>query len=113
MENEIDLITKTLLDFRDRRDWAQFHTAKDLAIAIGVEAAELNELFLWKRENEIFEINSERIKEELADILSYAFLLAEKYKFNVKDIILEKIRQNEVKYPVDKAKGRSSKYNEL
>lgn len=103
-------ITQALLKFRDERDWAQFHNAKDLALAINVEAGELLELFLWK---DAEEANIDKVKEELADILSFAFLLAEKYGFDVKEIVLDKIKKNGEKYPVEKAKGTAKKYTDL
>lgn len=103
-------IIEALIKFRDERDWEQFHNSKDLALAINVEAGELLELFLWKNHDEA---NKEQIKEELADVFAFAFLLAEKYNFDVKDIILEKIKKNGEKYPVDKSKGSAKKYNEL
>jgi NTP pyrophosphatase (non-canonical NTP hydrolase) len=108
--NDFEEITETLLKFRNERDWAQFHNSKDLALAINVEAAELLELFLWKAAEEA---NVEKVKEELADVLAFAFLLAEKYSFDVKKIILDKIAKNAEKYPVDKARGTARKYNEL
>lgn len=107
---EIEEITDALIKFRNERDWEQFHNSKDLAVAISVEANELLELFLWKQPEEG---NKEKIKEELADIFAFAFLLAQKHGFNVKEIILQKIKANAEKYPVDKAKGTAKKYNEL
>ena len=107
---EIKRITQQLLDFRDARDWQQFHNPKDLALAISIEAAELNELFLWKKAEDA---KPEKVKEELADIFSFAFLLAEKYGFDIEQIIMEKIKKNQVKYPVDKSKGSAAKYTEL
>jgi NTP pyrophosphatase (non-canonical NTP hydrolase) len=104
-----ELIT-TLKKFRDERDWEQFHNPKDLALAINVEAGELLELFLWKNAEDA---NKEKVKEELADIFSFAFLLADKYDFDVKEIVLDKIKLNGEKYPIDKAKGTAKKYNEL
>ena len=98
------------MKFRNERDWEQFHNSKDLALAINVEAGELLELFLWKNAEEA---NSERIKEELADIFAFAFLLAEKQGLNVKEIILEKIKANAGKYTIEKAKGTAKKYDEL
>lgn len=103
-------IIQTLLNFRNERDWEQFHNPKDLALALSVEAGELLELFLWKNADEA---DVEKVKEELADVFAYAFMLAEKYKFNVKDIVIDKIKRNAEKYPVDKAKGTAKKYNEL
>jgi NTP pyrophosphatase (non-canonical NTP hydrolase) len=108
--NDINAITAALLSFRNERDWAQFHNPKDLALAISVEAGELLEQFLWKNENGADE---EKVKEELADIFAFCFLLAVKYGFDVKEIILEKIEKNRLKYPVEKAKGSSKKYTEL
>lgn len=107
---ETSEIIQALLKFRNERDWEQFHNPKDLALAINVEAGELLELFLWKSHEEA---NKDKIKEELADVFAFAFLLAEKYNLNVKDIILEKIKKNAEKYPVDKSKGNARKYNEL
>lgn len=107
---DIKEIIEELLKFRNERDWAQFHNAKDLALAINVEAGELLEIFLWKKPEEA---NKEKIKEELADVFAFAFLLAEKYDFDVKDIVLGKIKKNGEKYPVEKAKGTAKKYNEL
>lgn len=107
---DIEEITGALLRFRDERDWAQFHNPKDLALAISVEAAELLELFLWKTADEA---NPEKVKEELADVLTFAFLLAEKYGFDIRQIVLDKIEKNNKKYPVEKARGTAKKYNEL
>jgi len=107
-DNEI--IIEELVKFRDARDWEQFHNAKDLALAISIEASELNELFLWKSDEDA---DLSKIKEELADVFAYSFLLANKYGFDIKEIVLEKIKKNAVKYPVDKAKGTAQKYNKL
>ena len=103
-------ITTKLVKFRDERDWSQFHNSKDLAIALSIEANELLEEFLWKNAEDA---KIDNIKNELADVFAYAFLLAEKYDFNVEQIVLEKIKKNELKYPIDKAKGTSKKYTEL
>lgn len=107
---DIECIIQSLVDFRNERDWEQFHNPKDLALAINIEAGELLELFLWKNANDA---NKDKIKEELADVFAYAFLLAEKYQFDVKEIVLDKIQRNAEKYPVEKAKGTAKKYNEL
>ncbi len=108
--SDINEIIQALIEFRDERNWEQFHNAKDLAIAINVEAGELLEQFLWKNSNEA---KIERIKEELADVFAFAFLLSDKYEFDVKKIVLEKIKINGEKYPVEKAKGTAKKYDEL
>jgi len=102
-----------LLKFRDDRDWQQFHDSKNLALAISIEAAELNELFLWKDKVESEKVNVSKLKEELADILSFAFLLANKHNLDPFEIISEKIKRNADKYPIEKAKGNATKYNEL
>lgn len=107
---DTDEITQALLKFRNERDWEQFHNPKDLALAINVEAGELLELFLWKNSDDA---NKEKIKEELADVFAYAFLLAQKYDLNVKDIVLEKIKKNGEKYPIDKSRGNAKKYTDL
>jgi NTP pyrophosphatase (non-canonical NTP hydrolase) len=111
--SDIDEIIEALIRFRNERDWAQFHDSKNLATAISIEAAELNELFLWKDVKDSEEVNRERIKEELADVFSFALLLAHKHNLDVKEIILEKIKKNAEKYPVDKARGTAKKYDEL
>ncbi|TNC98998.1 MAG: MazG nucleotide pyrophosphohydrolase [Gallionellaceae bacterium] len=103
-------ITQALLEFRDERDWAQFHNPKDLALALNIEAGELLESFLWKSSEQA---NEDEIREELADVFAYAFLLADSYGLDVKQIVLEKIKKNALKYPVDKAKGSAKKYTEL
>lgn len=112
MDKHRDVIQKLLL-FRNERDWEQFHDSKNLALAIAIEAAELNELFLWKKDNEAENIDLSKLKEELADVLAFAFLLAEKHNLDVHEIVLEKINKNGKKYPVNKAKGTAKKYNEL
>ncbi|MDB5003493.1 MAG: hypothetical protein JWQ34_1718 [Mucilaginibacter sp.] len=103
-------LIEELTKFREEREWAQFHNAKDLALALSIEASELNELFLWKNANEA---NVEKVKDELADVIGYALLLAEKYNFDINEIVTNKIKKNAEKYPVEKAKGTAKKYNEL
>ena len=103
-------LQKILIEFRDARDWAQFHNAKDLALALSIEASELNELFLWKNPEEA---DIEKLKEELADVIGYALLLAEKYKLDINKIVIDKIKKNNEKYPVVKVKGSAKKYTDL
>ena len=107
---DIEQILEELRVFNQERDWDQFHNGKDLAIGLSIEASELLETFLWK-DPEL--VNSEKIREELADVLNYAFQMADKYNLDIKEIMLEKIRKNAAKYPVEKAKGSAKKYNEL
>ena len=99
-----------LLKFRDDRDWKQFHNPKDLSMALSIEASELMELFLWKSPEQADE---NKIKEELADVIAYALLLADHYDLDVEKIVTDKISLNETKYPVSKAKGKATKYTEL
>ena len=108
--SDIREIIEELIKFRNDRDWEQFHNPKDLAVALNIEAGELLENFLWKSHKDA---NKEKIKEELADVFAYAFLLADKYKLDVKEIVLDKIKKNGEKYPIEKAKGTAKKYNEL
>ncbi|AZA90278.1 MULTISPECIES: nucleotide pyrophosphohydrolase [Chryseobacterium] len=99
-----------LIKFRDERDWEQFHNSKDLALALSIEASELLEVFLWKK-NEDF--NKDKLEEELADVFMYGLLLAHKNNIDINAIILKKLQRNNEKYPVEKAKGKSNKYDEL
>lgn len=108
--SQIENITSEIIKFRDERDWEQFHNGKDLALALAIEVAELNQLFLWKKPEEV---NVEKLKDELADVLNYSFLLAHKYGFNIEEIILNKITKNAAKYPIEKSRGNAKKYNEL
>ena len=108
--SELKDTIKKLLKFRDQRDWEQFHNSKDLALAISIEASELLELFLWKDSDDV---NEEKLKEELADILSFCFYLAHKHDLDINEIIADKIDKNNNKYPVEKAKGTAKKYTEL
>ena len=108
--SDIQEIINKLIEFRNERDWEQFHNSKDLALAISVEANELLELFLWK---DAESADKNKIKEELADVFAFAFLLANKYKLDVKQIVLDKIKLNGEKYPIEKAKGSAKKYDEL
>lgn len=110
---EIKRIIQKLKEFRDERDWEQFHDKKNLALALSIEASELNEHFLWKEKKEFSQINKEVLEEELADILSYAFLFAEKCNIDIVSAIEKKIEKNKEKYPVEKSKGVSTKYNKL
>ena len=108
--SDIEQIIDELRRFNEERDWDQFHNGKDLAIGLSVEASELLEAFLWKSPENV---KPEKIREELADVLNYAFQMADKYNLDIKEIMLEKIRKNAAKYPVEKAKGSAKKYNEL
>ena len=107
---DIDPIITALRQFNQERDWDQFHNGKDLAIGLSLEASELLECFLWKQPEEA---SIDKIKEELADVFNFAFQIADKYNFDIKEITMDKIRRNAEKYPVEKAKGSAKKYDEL
>ena len=113
--NVIYELTKKLAHFRDARDWKQFHNAKDLAAALSIEAAELQELFLWQHPENI-NIDSpekkERVEEEVADIASFLLLLCNELDIDLADAVERKIVKNAEKYPADKVRGSSKKYNE-
>ena len=110
MADDINELTKEIVQFTQERDWDQFHNPKDLAIALSIEASELLEIFLWKKPEDA---KLEKVKEELADVLNYALLLADKYDLDVAAIVREKMARNAIKYPVEKAKGVATKYDEL
>ena len=114
----LESLTKRLIEFRDARDWQQFHSIKELIISLNLEAAELMELIQWKSE-EAVELLSEteagkaRIAEECADVFLYLLLIAERAGLDLAEIALAKIATNDLKYPVEKARGNALKYTEL
>lgn len=108
--SDLEELREAIVKFTQDRDWDQFHNGKDLALALSIEAAELNEAFLWK---EASDVKIEKVKEELADIFNYAILIADKYNLDIKQIVLDKLQRNAEKYPVNKAYGSAKKYNEL
>ena len=105
MQKTLERIKK----FRDDREWKQFHTPSNLAKAISIESGELLEEFLWDNDN----FNLQNVKEELADVMIYCIHKANALDVNIEDIINMKMDKNEMKYPVEKAKGKSNKYTEL
>lgn len=104
MKEVIDRIIK----FRDDRDWKQFQTLDNLAKSISIESAELLENFQWDNDYDI-----KHVEEELADVLIYSYLMAITMNVDIKEIMLKKIEKNEEKYPVNKSRGKSTKYTEL
>jgi len=109
-------LMQRILDFRERRDWAQFHDPKNLAEAIAIESGELLEHFLWKSAAESREVVEEKRAElasELADILTFSFLFAHEAGIDIHKAIIDKMNLNEERYPVEKAKGTSKKYKDL
>lgn len=102
--------------FRDERDWMQFHNPKDLAAAISIEASELQELFLWKTNEQTdreLELKRDAIADEIADIAIYLFELSDNLGIDLLEAMQSKLQKNAAKYPVDKAKGSSRKYSDL
>jgi len=110
MACDVDQLIRQIIEFRDKRNWAQFHNPKDLALGLSIEAAELNELFLWKKPEEA---DPARVREELADILIFALMLLERYGLDLEKIVQEKLAANAEKYPVDKARNSAAKYTDL
>jgi NTP pyrophosphatase (non-canonical NTP hydrolase) len=108
--SDISALQKEALAFRDARDWAQFHNAKDLAAGLSIEASELLECFLWK---DAKSADPAKIREELADVLVYALLLAHETNIDIPSAVRSKLAQNALKYPVEKARGRADKYDQL
>lgn len=99
--NDIQALIKVINEFRDERDWRQYHNPKDLAISISIEAAELLEDFQWINNEQALKENKENIREEIADVLIYSLMLCSDLGLDVKEIIEEKIVKNGKKYPVN------------
>ena len=106
MENKS--VLEQLRKFVAERDWAQFHSSENLAKSVSIEAAELLELFQWDSEADVA-----RLRDEIADVLTYCYLLADKHGLDPEEIILQKLEQTKSKYPADKARGKSTKYDQL
>lgn len=111
--DETKNILKEINQFRDERNWRQFHNEKDLSLSISLEAAELLELFQWKSSEEVVNNNRERLAEELADVLIYSYMLADNLDFDINEIISKKLVKNVEKYPLEKSKDNNAKYNDL
>lgn len=109
----IEDIQREMVAFRDERNWKQFHNAKDLAISISLEAAELLEVFQWSGSDTGIEGKKEKIEEELADVIIYCGLMADVVGIDIAEIVRKKLKRNGEKYPVDKAYGNKAKYTEL
>lgn len=103
-----DHVLAALRAFVSERDWAQFHTPENLAKSISIEAGELLERFQWSSD-----VDAARVEEELADVLTYCYLLADRLGVDPEQLILDKLAVTREKYPADKARGRSAKYDEL
>ena len=108
-----DETIRRVIQFRDDREWRQFHTPKDLAISLSLEAAELLEVFQWSGTDLECRDKLDRIREELADVLSYCVLMADVCGLDLDEILNAKVDKNAAKYPVEKARGSAAKYTEL
>jgi NTP pyrophosphatase (non-canonical NTP hydrolase) len=116
MDNKLNALQERIIAFRDHRDWAQFHSPKNLSQALGIEAAELQEIFLWRSsaDSRVLGIEDRRRAEsELADIFIYLTYLCRELDVDIFQAVKKKIAENEKKYPVDKSKGNCRKYNQL
>jgi len=112
----INELTRRIIAFRDARDWKQFHNPKDVALSLVLEASEVMEHFQWKSKEEMEKYVVEHkteIGEELADVLYWVLLMSQDLNIDVLDALEKKIKKNEEKYPVEKAKGKHTKYNKL
>jgi len=113
---ELDAIKGALIKFREERDWRQFHDPKNLSQAIGIEASELQEIFLWKTNAESKKISPnelEDVKDEVADIFIFLMYFCHEFGIDLFRAVEDKIKVNGERYPVDKAKGNSKKYGDL
>jgi len=115
MNHSIQELQKEITAFRDERNWKQFHTPKDLAISITLEAAELLEVFQWSGPNTAVDTDKKmkKVREELADVMMYCWLMADVLDLDIPEIIREKLAENKKKYPVEKSFGSAKKYTEL
>ena len=111
--NKFQYLKERIKKFCEERDWSQFHDPKNLAISLNLEAAEVLELFQWTKDNEINPKKLEELPGELADVFYWLIMLAEHYNIDLLEALDQKMDINEKKYPVEKAKGNSSKYTEL
>lgn len=110
--NDLTQILSRICEFRDARDWKQFHTPKDMAISLMLEAAEVAEIFQWKKDEEISSV-SEELGKELADVLYWVVLMAHDFKVDLGEAFRKKMDENERKYPIESAKGSVKKYTNL
>ncbi len=114
--SDIQDLTKRITEFRDARDWKQFHNAKDMALSLSLEASELLEHFQWRNGEEIVkyvETHKTEVSDELADVLYWVLLISHDLNIDIAEAVKEKIQKTEKKYPIDKAKGKYIKYDQL
>lgn len=114
--DDLHSLTEKIVAFREARDWKQFHNPKDMALSLMLEAGEVMEHFQWKTIAEMEEYvktNKDEVGEELADVLYWVLLMSHDLNIDIFQSLKEKLKKNELKYPVEKSKGKHSKYNKL
>lgn len=114
--DRLESLRRAILAFRDEREWAQFHDPKNLAQGLAIEAAELQEVFLWKSTDECKRLDAAdvaRVREEVADVFLFSLLMADAFGIDLAEAAREKMRRNAEKYPVEKSRGRRDKYDKL
>lgn len=109
----LEELNKDIKKFCDDRDWSQFHDPKNLALSLHLESAEVLELFQWTQDNEINPDKKDKLSGELADVFYWLLLLSSKYDIDITNALIKKMKENEMKYPVEKARGVSTKYTDL
>ena len=110
---DFNQLQQSVLNFRDERNWQQFHQIKDLLLGLNIEVGELQELHLWKTEQQQNEIDREKIKDEVADIAIFLIYISKHYNIDLTEAISLKMEKNAAKYPVEKSRNSNKKYNEL
>ena len=106
-------LLKRIKEFSQNREWSQFHDPKNLALSLLLESSEVLELYQWSKDNQLNERRAHKIKDELADVFYWLIMLSNHYDIDLLDALNDKMLENEKKYPVEKSKGSSAKYNEL
>lgn len=109
----ISELEKEIIAFRDARNWQQFHTVKDLLLGLNIEVAELAELFLWKNDGEIAQVDKQEVADELADIFVFLNYLAAHFDIDLTQAVVQKLHKNKLKYPIDKSYNSNKKYNQI
>jgi NTP pyrophosphatase (non-canonical NTP hydrolase) len=113
MSRDLKDLTEMIIQFREDRDWKQFHKIKDLLLGLNIEVGELQELFLWKSDEEIHQIEHAQIENEIADIFIFLTYICDEFEIDLKTAIENKVKLNNMNYPVVKSKGSNKKYDKL
>ena len=113
MSRDLKDLTEMIIQFREDRDWKQFHKIKDLLLGLNIEVGELQELFLWKSDEEIHQIENAHIENEIADIFIFLTYICDEFGIDLKTAIENKVKLNNMNYPVVKSKGSNKKYDKL